>query len=191
MIQSFLTNHQDPKNTPLEVVSKLFQTQIKPTPNEDLPNPNDNNTSNDDWSGCSDGGYSNGSEVDANGDLSGDDVNSDDGRGDHVSGVVVVGDGNGQVNGVPFVELVTIDDSEENDILSEPEEDEENMPFSSYEEDHTATAKMMRYIKGNEYKTLENGIDKLFLGAIFDNAKEFRGKLHNIIIKEGFDVKKT
>lgn len=83
MIQSVLTNHQDPKNTPLEVVSKLFQTQIKPTPNEDLPNSNDNNTSNDDWSGCSDGGYSNGSEIDANGDLSGDDVNSDDGRGDH------------------------------------------------------------------------------------------------------------
>lgn len=186
-LQNASLTHQDPKNTPLEVVSKLFQTQTKPTPNEDLPNPDDNDTSNDDWSGCSDGGYSNDSEVDASGDLSGDDVNSDDGRGDHVSGVVV---GDGQVNDVPFVELVTVDDSKENDILSGPEEDEENMPFSSDEEDHTATAKMMRYIKVNEYKTPENGIDKLFLGAVFDNAKEFRGKLHNIMIKEGFDVEK-
>ena len=82
-LQNASLTHQDPKNTPLEVVSKLFQTQIKPTPNEDLPNPDDNDTSNDDWSGCSDGGYSNDSEVDASGDLSGDDVNSDDGRGDH------------------------------------------------------------------------------------------------------------
>lgn len=112
-LQNASLTHQDPKNTPLEVVSKLFQTQTKPTPNEDLPNPDDNDTSNDDWSGCSDGGYSNDSEVDASGDLSGDDVNSDDGRGDHVSGVVV---GDGQVNDVPFVELVTVDDSKENDI---------------------------------------------------------------------------
>lgn len=58
---------------------------------------------------------------------------------------------------MPFVELVTVDDGEENDILSEPEEDEENMPFSSYEEDHTATAKMMRYIKGNAIKLQKIG----------------------------------
>lgn len=139
-----------------------------------MPNLNDNDRSNDDWSGCSDGGYSNdNNNVDASGDVSGDDVNSDDGRGDRVSSVGVVGDG--KVNDVPCGELVTIDDIEGNDILYiRADEDEGNMPFSSDKEYHTATAKMMRYIKANEYKAPENRIHKHFLGAAFDNAEEFR-----------------